>query len=123
MNKRFVQQDSALDLLIKKNILKHIDSINNVNIKVPASVIRIINDVRKNGDKALKKYTARFDGVKVRQIKVSPADVRKAKSKIDKKVMAAAKRAAANIRRFHLLQRKTIKGPTVSGLGGLVSSS
>ena len=105
----------------RKKILSHIDSINNVNIKVPESVIRIINDVRKNGDKAVKKYTQKFDRVAVRRIKVSPSDIRKAKSKTDKKVMIAVKRAAANIRRFHLLQRKSIKDYIFRGKGYSVS--
>jgi len=45
----------------------------------------ILNDVRKNGDSAVKKYERKFNGTKTSQLRVSVKEIKEAKSKISRK--------------------------------------
>ena len=45
----------------------------------------ILNDVRKNGDSAVKKYEQKFNGRKTSQLRVSAKEIKEAKSKISRK--------------------------------------
>ena len=44
----------------------------------------ILNDVRKNGDSAVKKYERKFNGRKTSQLRVSAKEIKEAKSKISR---------------------------------------
>ena len=48
------------------------------------TVQSILNDVRKNGDSAVKKYERKFNGRKTSQLRVSAKEIKDAQSKIDK---------------------------------------
>ena len=48
------------------------------------TVQAILNDVRKNGDSAVKKYERKFNGRKTSQLRVSEKEIKEARSKIDK---------------------------------------
>jgi len=45
----------------------------------------ILNDVRKNGDSAVKKYERKFNGRKTSQLRVSAKEIKEARSKISRK--------------------------------------
>jgi len=45
----------------------------------------ILNDVRKNGDSAVKKYERKFNGRKISQLRVSAKEIKEARSKISRK--------------------------------------
>ena len=45
----------------------------------------ILNDVRKNGDSAVKKYERKFNGRKTSQLRVSAKEIKEAKSRISRK--------------------------------------
>jgi histidinol dehydrogenase len=49
----------------------------------------ILNDVRKNGDSAVKKYERKFNGRKTSQLRVSAKEIKEAKSKISRKESSA----------------------------------
>jgi len=49
----------------------------------------ILNDVRKNGDSAVKKYEQKFNGRKTSQLRVSAKEIKEAKSKISRKESSA----------------------------------
>lgn len=49
------------------------------------TVQAILNDVRKNGDSAVKKYERKFNGTKTSQLRVSEKEIKEAKSKISRK--------------------------------------
>ena len=49
------------------------------------TVQSILNDVRKNGDSAVKKYEQKFNGRKTSQLRVSAKEIKEAKSKISRK--------------------------------------
>ncbi|NQT10027.1 MAG: histidinol dehydrogenase, partial [Desulfobacteraceae bacterium] len=70
------------------------------------SVTRILEDVRKNGDKALIKYINRFDspGLSVKAIKVTHEEFDAAAKKVDKSSIRSLNRAIAQIKAFHKQQ-------------------
>jgi histidinol dehydrogenase len=69
----------------------------------------IIAEVRKNGDKALVRYTKLFDGVHVpvRQLQVGQAEIKEAYKKISPDFLKTLKTAARRIMKFHRLQKRT----------------
>jgi histidinol dehydrogenase len=69
--------------------------------EVEPVVRRIVNDVRRNGDRALRRYAARWDGLgKSEPVRVTEAELRKAWQKTAPGLQDAIKRAASNIRRY-----------------------
>ena len=48
------------------------------------TVQAILNDVRKNGDSAVKKYERKFNGRKTSQLRVSAKEIKEAQSKISR---------------------------------------
>ena len=67
-------------------------------------VMDIVSDVRSNGDGALKKYTEKFDGVYVENLKVTKDEIDKAYETIDDDLVDALKKAKSNIEKFHKKQ-------------------
>jgi histidinol dehydrogenase len=70
-----------------------------------ATVARIVDDVRLRGDEALREYSARFDGVRLDALRVTPAEFDAALASLPAAAVAALERAVANVRRFHEAQR------------------
>jgi histidinol dehydrogenase len=70
------------------------------------SVTRILEDVRKNRDKALIKYTNRFDspGLTIESIRVTPKEIDNAAKKVDRSFVRALNRAVRQIEAFHKKQ-------------------
>jgi len=56
------------------------------------TVQAILNDVRKNGDSAVKKYERKFNGKSTSQLRVSEKEIKEAKSKISSEELKALKR-------------------------------
>ncbi len=71
---------------------------------VGAAVDAVIAAVRKEGDKALRAYTKRFDGVEVDALQVSSAELETAWASLDADFIGTMEQAADNIRRFHSQQ-------------------
>jgi histidinol dehydrogenase len=68
---------------------------------VEPTVRRIVNDVRRNGDSALRRYAERLDGlVKREPLRVPEAELQKAWRQITPELQSAIQQAAANIRRY-----------------------
>ena len=55
------------------------------------TVQSILNDVRKNGDSAVKKYERKFNGRNTSQLRVSAKEIKEARSKISRKERSALK--------------------------------
>ncbi|MDI9519790.1 MAG: histidinol dehydrogenase [Bacillota bacterium] len=93
-----------------------IKSVNEINFKqgltetidenLTKTVAGIIADVRANGDKALRAYTAKFDGVHVDDFEVSDAEMDAAIKSVDGEFISVLKTAAENIRKFHEKQKR-----------------
>ena len=88
------------------------------------TVQSILNDVRKNGDSAVKKYEQKFNGRKTSQLRVSEKEIKEAQSKISRKEISALGTMVANIRiedefptqdtdSAWLVQRKFVPIPSV----------
>jgi histidinol dehydrogenase len=76
--------------------------------RVEPTVARVVDDVRRNGDRALKKYAARWDGLKPRQsMRVPPEEIRRAWDNAPEALRTALQTAASNIRRFCEWQKPT----------------
>jgi len=75
--------------------------------EVAAAVKDIVEQVRKQGDPAVLEYTEKFDKVKLslKDIKVSPDEIKDAYTKVDNRKVEALKLAAQKIRAFHEKQK------------------
>jgi histidinol dehydrogenase len=69
--------------------------------RVEKTVARIVADVRKNGDKALRRYAEKLDGLKEKQpLRASDAELEQAWSAVSDDFRQALKVAAGNIRQY-----------------------
>lgn len=64
-------------------------------------VSSIIDEVRARGDKALIDYTARFDGVELKELRIGRDDLQRYSEGVDEDVRRALRVAIANVRAFH----------------------
>ena len=71
---------------------------------VTGTVSQIISDVKANGDEALKRYTEKFDRVKLDNLAVSDEEIEQAVRAADPEFIRVVKEAAENIRAFHSRQ-------------------
>ena len=70
-------------------------------VDVASVVSDIIDNVRKNGDKALFEYCKKFDKADLDSLTVSEAEINEAFSTVEPEFVEILKKAAANIRKFH----------------------
>ncbi len=73
------------------------------------SVAAILNDVKINGDVALKKYSLLFDKVKLNSFQVNKSALIEAEKKIPQQLKAAIRLAKNNIEKFHLAQKEEVQ--------------
>jgi histidinol dehydrogenase len=59
----------------------------------------ILNDIRKNGDSAVKKYERKFNGKSTSQLRVSAKEIKEALSKISRKEISALQTMSARLRK------------------------
>ena len=71
---------------------------------VSATVSEIIADVRENGDAALRKYNAKFDGAGDAALEVTRQEMDAAYAALDPRLIEVMELAAENIREFHKRQ-------------------
>jgi histidinol dehydrogenase len=77
-----------------------------INFKSIENTVReIINEVKINGDKALRKYSSQFDRVDLNELKVSAEEFEEARALIDNKLKKAIALAKSNIEKFHISQK------------------
>jgi histidinol dehydrogenase len=80
-------------------------------------VQRIVTDVRKSGDKALRRYAAKLDGLPKQQpLEISRAEMERAWDATPKALQAAMETAAGNIRQFAARQMPKQWSATNEGL-------
>jgi len=80
-------------------------------------VTSIIDDVRMRGDQALIEYTARFDRIDLKELRVSEEELHESASRIDERVLAALREAIRNVRAFH--QRQLEESWTIAPTPGV----
>ena len=71
-----------------------------------AAATSIIEEVRERGDAALRDFTAKFDGVEVKDFRVPQETIDAAAAQCDAKTVAALEHAAAQISEFHERQKQ-----------------
>lgn len=74
------------------------------SVNVEDIVTDIIEDVKANGDAALKNYALKFDGASLDSLEVSPEEFQEAFDAVDPEFIEILEEAAANIREFHSRQ-------------------
>jgi histidinol dehydrogenase len=74
--------------------------------EVIANVSRIIDDVRKRGDEAVREYTKRFDGLDLDDYRVPEDEIDAAFDAVSEEVVESLELAAEHIRLFHEQQRR-----------------
>lgn len=74
------------------------------NENIDQTVLAIINEVRKNGDKALFQYAKQFDQVDLQELVVTDAEFTEAKTLVNSDFMQAIEVAKENIKTFHEAQ-------------------
>jgi histidinol dehydrogenase len=91
---------SFVSLLKKRTVAPLIED------DVQKTVKKIIMDVKRQGDSAVRRYTERFDKIKLKGLAVGQRELAMAAGKADKDFLKALKRAAARIRAFHERQKE-----------------
>ena len=91
-------KDSKQNIL--ENLLKR--SPNNYT-EYESSVNEIINNVRKNRDKAIFDYTKKFDkaDIDASNIRVTKEEIQEAYDKVDEKLLAVIRKSLVNIKKYH----------------------
>jgi histidinol dehydrogenase len=70
------------------------------------AVLPIIQQVKTDGDTALRSLTEKFDQVKLDQLLVSSEEIKEAKDLVDDSFLTSLKKAKENIAAFHQLQKE-----------------
>jgi histidinol dehydrogenase len=112
---KIISRRSEIDAFLRKLLSR--------NARVDRAIVRsvedILNNVRRNGDAAVLKYTRRFDDKKAARLRVSAAEINRAAGKADPKIMKAFAISAKRIRRFHEMQKERswsfTEGDTILG--------
>ena len=76
---------------------------------IEESVTRILKKVRKKGDKAVFKYTKKFDGAELTSLLVTDNEINQAESLLEEELKTAIWQAKKNIELFHFCQKEEVK--------------
>ena len=89
--------NQVIDILSKRNITQR---------SVDKRVKRILDDVKKTGDLAVRKYTAQFDKHKINSndLRISKSRIKSAYKYIDKELVKSLRLSAKRIEIFHKKQ-------------------
>lgn len=79
------------------------------NSMLRKTVKKILKKVRLNGDKAVRKFSKEFDGVKLKQLAVTEKEINAAQITVSDELKQAIQQAKSNIETFHASQKETIK--------------
>lgn len=79
------------------------------NTELKNIVSTILNDVKKNGDTAIKKYSLQFGKVLLNDLKVNEQEIDEALSCVDGDLKNAIQIAKGNIEKFHRSQKEEVK--------------
>jgi histidinol dehydrogenase len=85
--------------------------------KLEGTVAAILEEVKLQGDAAVKKYALQFDGVDLKQLKVTEKEINEAVNQVDEKLKSAIQVAKNNITVFHQSQKEAVtKIETTNGV-------
>ncbi|MBA2562296.1 MAG: histidinol dehydrogenase, partial [Chitinophagaceae bacterium] len=72
-------------------------------------VYGILKDIKQNGDEAVKKYTAQFDGAALKDLKINVDEIQEALLAVEDDLKDAIQLAKENIEKFHRSQIEEVK--------------
>lgn len=84
--------------------------------EVQKTVRRIIADVQRKGDRAVRRYTEKFDSIKLDRLAVNRREIESAAGKAGRDFLTALKLSAKRIRLFHKRQKDTSWQFTQNGI-------
>lgn len=87
-------------------------------INISDVVAEIIQNVRRDGDRALLAYCEKFDGAKLDSLMVTPEEIQAAMDSVDPQMIRILRRAAENITKFHSQQKRP--GFIINDANGIV---
>ena len=82
------------------------------------TVREVLEDVRMNGDEAVRRYGERFDKVRITDLQVSGEEIDEAESVLDEELKTAIVTARRNIEKFHASQR--VEGKKIETMPGVM---
>ncbi len=77
----------------------------------------VLDDVKANGDAAVKAYEEKFDHVKLESLQVTDAEIAEAEQEVSEELKAAIRQAKENIAKFHAAQDHAL--PKVETMAGV----
>ena len=69
----------------------------------------VLDDVRKNGDRAVKRFTKMFDGIEIEDLQVPETEIAEAEKLIPQELKEAIQTARRNIENFHAMQKEGVR--------------
>ena len=79
------------------------------NVSLEKAVTKILEKVKTKGDRAVRKYTKEFDGVKLKKLTASEKEIKLAENLLSQELKSAIQQAKANIEKFHQSQIEETK--------------
>lgn len=79
------------------------------NVELEKKVKKILEKVKANGDKAIRKYANEFDGIKIKKLTVSEKEFATASMLVEASLKTAIQQAKNNIELFHRAQQEETK--------------
>jgi histidinol dehydrogenase len=78
-------------------------------VDVSTIVRGVINDIRADGDKAVRTYSKKFDKWSPESFKLSPEEIQQIVSTVPQQIIDDIKQVQENVRTFALAQRASLK--------------
>ncbi len=69
----------------------------------------VLDEVRKKGDSAVKRFTKMFDGIEIGNLQVSEAEIAEAETNVPEELKGAIRSARENIENFHAMQKEGVR--------------
>ena len=88
--------------------------------KVRSSVEEILSNIKKNGDKAIRSYSEKFDDYSPKTFRLSDNEIKECISQVSPKDLDDIKFAQEQIRNFAEIQKETMKDVEVETLPGVI---
>ena len=107
-----------MPIWIKKGISKKVDEKNVQGVR--AVVEKILKDISKKGDLAVRKYSKKFDRWDPRNFRLRSSEIKKCLDKMSKQEISDIKYAQKQVRNFAKLQKNTIKDLEVETQPGII---
>lgn len=85
------------------------DFFEKIEFETISSIEEIVQEVKNQGDEAIRKYTKQFDGEDIEAFLISEAEIKNAYSQVDEETIKAIKKSIENVKKFSKKQLKCIK--------------